>query len=439
MALMITLIGMVLALVILTSILKINAFLSFLFVSISGGLILGIPFLGIIKSVQKGIGDMLGSIIMVIGLGAMLGKLVAESGAAQVIADTMIKIFGKKHIQWGLMVTGFIIGIPLFYNVGFVLCIPIIFTLVYQYKLPAVYIGLPMMASLSVAHGFLPPHPSPVALISFFHADLGKTLILGLILSVPALVLAGPVFAGTLKGIQPLTGISPFYVIPSKKEVLPGIFISFFSALLPVFLLVITSIFHEVFPTEGKFYKISEWASDPNILMLISLILASILLGQIKTQGIIPLMRIYERSIQDIAMILFIIGGSGALKQVLVDSGASNQIAGFFGHSSLNPLFLGWIIAATFRVCLGSATIAGLTTAGIILPMMTGFHVNPNLMVLAIGSGSLMFSHLNDPGFWMFKEYFHISLQDTFRSWSLMETIVSVVGLLGVLVLQFLV
>lgn len=436
MTLIFILLAMVLSLVLLTTVLKINPFLSFLIVSLVGGLFLGIPLPGIVKSMEKGLGDMFGSVLIIISLGAMLGKLVAESGAAQVIADSMIRIFGEKNIQWGLMFTGFIIGIPLFYNVGFVICIPIIFTLIHQYKLPSVFIGLPMMASLSVAHGFLPPHPSPVALVAYFHADLGKTLILGLILAIPALILAGPIFSLSLKEIKPLPGSPIFYSQNPINQEKPGVFISFLSALLPVCLLILTRVLLWVHPGKGVANILGLFLSEPDILMLLSLILASLFLEKTSKEGLIRLTRIFESSIRDIAMILLIIGGAGSLKQVLVDSGAGNEIASFFTQLPLDPLILGWLVAATIRICLGSATLAGLTTAGIILPIMNGVHINPSLMVLSIGSGSLMFSHVNDPGFWMFKEYFNISMKDTFRSWSLMETLVSCTGLVGVLVLE---
>src|SRR6476659_5842515 len=192
----------ILGLVILITWAKVNPFLAFLLVSTVTGLLLGIPFQNVMQSVTKGLGDTLGSLVIIIVLGAMLGKLVAESGAAQQIAATMMGIFGLKYIQWALMATGFIVGIPLFYNVGFVLMIPLIFSVVYQYKLPAVYIGLPMLASLSVTHGFLPPHPSPTALVATFHADLGITLLYGMIIAIPTILIAGPLFSQTLKGIR---------------------------------------------------------------------------------------------------------------------------------------------------------------------------------------------------------------------------------------------
>src|SRR5688500_18888658 len=181
---------------------KVNAFIAFLIVALLTGLALGIPMNKVSGSVQKGLGDTLGSLVIIVCLGAMLGKLVAESGAAEKMTTALVSIFGKKYIQWALMVTGFIVGIPLFYNVGFVLLVPLIFSVVYQYKLPAVYIGLPMLAALSVTHGFLPPHPSPAALVAQFNANMGITLLYGLVIAVPTIIVAGPVFATTLKNIR---------------------------------------------------------------------------------------------------------------------------------------------------------------------------------------------------------------------------------------------
>src|SRR5450432_2973789 len=192
----------IIGLVLLISWGRINPFLAFLVVSITAGLLLGIPFNKVMASVEKGIGDTLGQLVIIIALGAMLGKLVAESGAAQKIASVMMKAFGVKYIRWALVVTGFIVGITLFYGVGFVLLVPLIFSVVYQYKLPAVYIGLPMLAALSVTFGFLPPHPSPTALVGQFHANMGITLLFGLIISIPAIIIAGPLFSKTLKNIQ---------------------------------------------------------------------------------------------------------------------------------------------------------------------------------------------------------------------------------------------
>jgi Gnt-I system high-affinity gluconate transporter len=415
---------------------KINPFLAFLIVSIIAGIFRGIPLEKISESLQKGIGDMLGSLVVVIVLGAMLGKIVAESGAAQRIVTVMMGIFGEKYIHWGLVCTGFIIGIPLFYNVGFVLMIPLIFSVVNQYKLPAVYVGLPMLASLSVAHGFLPPHPSPAALVAQFNANMGLTLLYGFAVAIPAIIIGGPIFATTLKKI-PSIPLKTFQNETLAEAQLPSTANSFFTALLPVFLLAFTTILSIYTKDIQNLKGISKFIGDPQIVMLISLIVATFTLGINRGFGMEKIMDFYTQAVKDVSMILLIIGGAGALKQVLIESGVSKEIAGILKTLPLNPLMVGWLVAAVIRVCVGSATVAGITTAGIIAPMVLQSGVNPELMVLAIGSGSLMFSHVNDPGFWLFKEYFNLSIKDTIRSWSMMESIVSVVGILGVMILSF--
>lgn len=417
---------------------KINPFLAFLVVSIVAGIFTGIPLENIGKSLQKGIGDMLGSLVIVVVLGAMLGKIVAESGAAQRIASVMMGIFGEKNIHWGLVFTGFIIGIPLFYNVGFVLMIPLIFSVVNQYKLPAVYVGLPMLASLSVAHGFLPPHPSPAALVAQFQANMGITLLYGFAIAIPAIIIGGPVFATTLKKI-PSIPLKTFQNETLAEEQLPSTLNSFITALLPVFLLAFTTILAIYAKNIPALKSMSTFISDPQIVMLISVAVATFTLGIKMGFTMKKIMDFYTHAVKDVSMIILIIGGAGALKQILVESGVSNEIAEVLKNLPLNPLIIGWLVAAIIRICVGSATVAGLTTAGIIAPMVQQTGANPELMVLAIGSGSLMFSHVNDPGFWLFKEYFNLSIKNTIRSWSMMESIVSAVGIIGVMILNFMV
>lgn len=415
---------------------KLNPFLAFLLVSLLAGWWLGVPVADLTKSVKKGIGDMLGELVIIICIGAMLGKIVAESGAAQKISDVLMKTFGEKYFQWAMMITGFIVGIPLFYSVGFVLLIPLIFSVVYQTKLPAVYVGLPMLAALSVTHGFLPPHPSPSALVVQFNANLGITLFYGIIISIPAIIIAGPIFARTVKNIQsvPLQTFQPKNISADK---LPGTFNSFFSSLLPVLLLIITTAVPFIIQMEGAAKSIILFLGDSIIVMLLSLIVATWSLGIANGKTMKEIMNLYSDAVKDVALILLIVAGAGALKQIFIDSGVSKQIGDLLKDVSLNPLILGWLIAAVIRVCLGSATVAGLTAAGIMAPVLAGTSsINPNLMVLSIGAGSLLFSHVNDAGFWLFKEYFNISVKDTIRSWSVMESIVSVVGLIGVLILN---
>ncbi len=413
---------------------KLNAFLAFLVVSVLAGLLLKLPAEKIMTAVQHGIGDTLGSLVSIICLGAMLGKLVAESGAAQKIAMVLMNAFGVRYLQWALMITGFIIGIPLFYGVGFVLMVPLIFSVVYQYKLPAVYIGLPMLAALSVTHGFLPPHPSPTALVMQFGGNMGVTLLYGLIIAIPAIVIAGPLFSKAIKNIQgePLEMFRPQAIDKTK---LPGTANSFLTSLLPVFLITATTVLNYFFSADKSVKGLLALISEPSLIMLVSVLIAAFTLGGGKTMR--SVMAIYGEAVKDVGMILLIIAGSGALKQVLTDSGVSRQIALALQTWPVHPLILGWCMAGIIRICVGSATVAGLTTAGLIAPLLANSSVNPNLMVLSVGAGSLLFSHVNDAGFWMFKEYFNLSIKDTIRTWSVMETIVAVTGLAGVMLLSW--
>jgi len=414
---------------------KLNPFLAFLAISIIAGILLGMDITTIVVSIRKGIGQLLGSLLIVIVSGAMLGKLVAESGAAQKITTAMMKIFGTRYISWALTATGFIVGIPLFYNVGFVLIVPLVFAVAYQNKLPVVFLGISMLAALSVTHGFLPPHPAPTALVGQFHADMGKTLLYGFIIAIPTVILAGPIFASTLKKIisEPLETFKPAELPPDQ---LPGTMNSFISGLLPVLLLASTAVVIPVLPPDGNLKKFISFIGDADIVMLLSLTVATITLGIGRKMPMTKIMSSYQEAVKDIAVILLIVAGSGALKEILIDSGVGDEIAKSIQSVNLNPLFLGWLIAAMVRVSIGSATVAGLTAAGIIAPTLGLTQTNPNLMVLAVGAGSLMFSHVNDAGFWLYKEYFNLTMRETFLSWSLMETIVSFSGLLGVFILE---
>ena len=417
---------------------KIDAFISFVVISIIAAILLGVPLESIPKLVDKGIGTIMGDLLLIIVLGAMLGKLVAESGAAKKIADVMVDLFGVKYLRWGLMVTGFIVGIPLFFSVGFVLLVPIIFSVAYQYRLPVIYTGLPLLAAMSVAHGYLPPHPSPVALISMFDANFGLTLIIGIVVAIPAIIFGGPIFANTLKGIKtgPLKLFEPKESGSEKYEI-PGKANSFISAVLPVFLLMfVTTIPYCLHSLEGGSSGVLSLFSAPSVVMLISLVIAAYTLGIRQKRPIVNVMGIFTDAVRDIAPILLIIAGSGIFKQVMDSSGVSLELANAIQGLPVHPLILGWLIAAIVRISIGSATIAALTAATVMIPIVEQSAVNPNLMVVALGAGSLIFSHVNDSAFWMFKEYFNLSMKDTLRSWSLMETIVAIVGLLGVLVLD---
>ncbi len=424
------------ALILLITVVKLHPFLAFLMVCIVTGLGKSMEAGKLIASIQKGIGDVMGSLLVILILGAMLGKLVADSGAANKIAQALIQAFGTKHIQWALVLTAFIVGIPLFYGVGFVLLVPLVIGIAAKYKLPAVYLGLPTLAALSVTHGYLPPHPSPVALSEQFHADLGTTLFYGIIIAIPAIIIAGPIFSVTLKKYTN----APLAIFSNKEipdDQLPGLFASMMAAFLPVLLIGLDTLVKIWMPTNNAFTSIVHTLGDPSIAMLISLLMAIYTLGIKQGKTIATIMGPMGDAVKDISSILLIIGGAGALKQVLMDTGISNDLVQPLVGLSIHPLLLAWGISAIIRVSVGSATVAGLTTAGIVAPLIVTTGVNPSLMVLATGAGSLMFSHVNDPGFWMFKEYFNLSVKDTIRTWSIMETIVSVAGLIGVLIINY--
>ncbi len=429
-------VGVALLLVLMLG-LRLNGFISLVLVALTVGLLEGMPATNVITSIKNGVGGTLGSLALILGFGAMLGKLMAESGAAQRIAMTLIDKFGKKRLQWAVVITGFIVGIALFYEVGFVLLIPLVFTIAVSANIPLLYIGVPMAAALSVTHGFLPPHPGPTAIAGVYKADMGLTLVYGILLAIPTVIIAGPLFSKFLKNMGGKE-IPKHLYNPKifKDEEMPSFLTSVFTGLIPVILMAIATFATLYIPKTTSLYWIFTFLGDPVMALLISVLVAIFTFGIFRGKKMPEVMKIVSDSIASIAMILLIIGGGGAFKQVLVDSGVGKFIAEIMKDSSLSPLVLAWVIAAILRISLGSATVAAMTAAGIVAPLIGATSVSPELMVIATGAGSLIFSHVNDPGFWIFKEYFNLSIPETIKSWSVMETLISVVGLAGVLLLS---
>lgn len=436
MPLAVTLFG-ILVLILLISVVRLHAFLAFLTVSIGVGLALGLAPLAIMDAIQKGIGGTLASITAIIALGAMLGKLVAQSGAAQRIAVNMMALVGTRHARWAFMVTGFIVGLPLFYSVGFMLLSPLVITVAYRYKLPALYIGLPMLASLSVTQGYLPPHPAPLAILNQFNADMGMTLFYGIMVSIPAILVSGALFGSTLKRYTTLP--NPAFVSPDlSPEEMPSATVSFLTVLLPILLIGLSTLLSPFLPVGSVSRQGLAFVGDPVVSMFLAVLVALWTLGLRQGKTMPQLTTLLADSIKDVAMLFLIFGGAGALKQVLTDGGVSQSIANMMTHSTVHPYILAWSMAALIRVCVGSSTVSGITTAGFVAPLLATTGVEPNLMVLSIGAGSMMFSHVNDTGFWLFREYFQLSMVDTLKTWSVMETLVSVSGLVGVMTLHYL-
>ncbi len=433
-ALSIVLIAVV-CLIVMIAWVKVQPLLAFILASIVAALLLQMPLEKVTQSIEKGIGDMVGSLAVLLAFGAIFGKIVADSGAAKKISTVLMGAFGDKRIALALCLTGFIVGIPLFYNVGFVLLVPLIFSVWRQSGRPIVYLAVPVMAGLSIAHGFLPPHPSPAAIVPMFGANMGLTLIYGLIVGIPTALIAGPLFALSVKSI---TANPPrlFIAEDIADDRLPSAANSFLTALLPVILLTGFTLLGYCGGLDAHTKSLIAFFGNPMIVMLVSVIVALVTLGIGRGLKLVDLMNGSGTALREIAPILLIIAGAGALKQIFVDGGVNDQLGALLKSLPVPPLVLGWLIAGVIRLALGSATVAGLTAAGLVAPLVHASGVNPNLMVLAVGAGSLMFSHVNDSGFWMFKEYFGLSVKDTLRSWTLMEGLVGISGLVFTVILS---
>lgn len=415
---------------------KLNSFLALLIVAGFVGLAEGLPIVKLIPTIEKGLGGTLGGLAIVVSFGAILGKLMAESGGAQRIAMTLIRLFGAKNVKWAVCLTGFIVGIALFYEIGFVLLIPIVFTIAAAAGVPLLEAGIPMAAALSVTHGFLPPHPGPTAISVIYNADIGKTLIYGLIIAVPTAIVAGPLFYKTITHIKAEMPEHLFKPKVFTEEEMPGFAVSIITALIPVVLMALSAVTKMTLPPETVAYQVLTFLGTPDIALTISIIVAFYTFGIQRGKTMKEVMTTAQDAILAVAMILLIVGGGGALKQILIDSGVGTYIGTIASHSGLSPLLLAWFVAAVIRISCGSATVAALTAGGIAAPVVAVTGVSPELMVLATGAGSLIFSPPNDPGFWLFKEFFGLTVKNTMRTWCVLETIISVMGLVGVLLIS---
>ncbi|MFM6947571.1 MAG: gluconate:H+ symporter [Aquirufa sp.] len=430
MLILVTLIAIV-GLVVALTYLKIPPFAAFLAVSILAGLAFGLTASNLFNAVQYGISSTMGSIAAILAFGSILGKWIGLSGAAQNVTSSLLKFSGPNFARVAFMIAGFLVGLPLFYSVAFMLLAPLVITASAKLKQPATFLALPMLASLTVTQGYLPPHPAPLAIMQEFGADFGKTLFYGIIIAIPAILISGLLFGRTTKNILTEPNQSFIYEDSTKhhSDFSVSVSLSYFLILLPILLLSFGTFCQTIFPL------LSEYLSNPVFSLLIALL----------TTWLILLLKGFDKSIltqyaadaiKDVAGIMLIFAGAGALKQILVVGGVSQYIATALGQSSFNIYFLGWSMAAIIRVCVGSSTVAGITAAGFMKVLLVQSHADPNLLVLALGAGSMMFSHVNDTGFWLFREYFQLNLKDTLRSWTTMDTLVSITGLLGVLTLE---
>ncbi|PAE87102.1 GntP family permease [Shouchella clausii] len=430
--------GIVLLLILITGF-KLNTFVSLIIVAFIVALALGMPLENVVSSIEGGLGGTLGHIALIFGLGAMLGRLIADAGGAQRIAMTLINKFGEKRIQWAVVVASFIVGIALFFEVGLVLLIPIVFSIAKELRISILYLGIPMAAALLATHSFLPPHPGPTVIAGEYGADLGVVLLYGIMIAIPTVIIAGPLFTKVAKKIAP-DAFNKTGNIDSlgeqktfKLEQTPGFGISVLTAMFPVLLMAISTIVDLVQNSVGfednTIIEIIRLVGNPSSAMLLSLLLAFYTMGIARKIPIKQVMDSCASSIAAIGMMLLIIGGGGAFKQVLIDGGVGDYVAELFKETSMSPLLFAWLVAAILRISLGSATVAAISTAGLVVPMLAQYDVNLALVTLATGAGSSICSHVNDAGFWMIKEYFGLSMKETFSTWTILSTITSVVGI----------
>jgi GntP family gluconate:H+ symporter len=427
-------------LVVLIARYKWNPFVTLLISSIILGFVTGMMPPDIIKAVTGGLGSTLGTIAIVIGLGTMLGKMMAESGGAEQIATTLVNKFGEKRVHWAMMFVGFIVGIPVFFEVGVILLIPIVFIVARKTKMSLLQIGIPILAGLSTVHGLVPPHPAPMIAITAYNADLGKTILYSIIVGLPSAIIAGPLFGkfiGKRILVEPPAKLAEQFA-SKENRVLPGFGITLFTILLPVILMLIGSVASIMDPNAtSSMTQISAFIGHEVIALLIAVVFSFFSLGFSRGFTKEDVSRFTSECLAPTATIILIIGAGGAFKQVLITSGVGGAIAEIATQAQINIIMFAWFVAALIRVATGSATVAMTTAAGIVAPVLAlNPNVNVELVVLATGAGSLVLSHVNDAGFWMVKEFFNMTVTQTLKSWTVMETILSVVGLIFILLLS---
>ena len=425
------------------------------------GVVSGMPLNKIPGSLMTGVGNLLGHVALVLGLGAVLGNLVASSGGAAAVGEGLVKRLGPRGLPWAMLFMGMLVGMPVFFEVGLVLLMPIVVSVARRTGRSRIITGLPVLAGLSVVHGLIPPHPAAMLAVAQYHADVGRTILLGLLVGLPAGILAGPGYAwvysrwilgGRLasrlfsrRRINPLIGrgVSEGFGMASEQpseEMIhkPGLVLaSLLVLLLPVILIFLGSWADSLFPPFGPLGGLNatlHFIGDPPVALLSAVLVAQFLLGRICGWKNAETLRLTGESFGPIAGVLLIIAAAGGLSRILADSGAAQATVELALGAHLSPLLLAWLLAATVRLAIGSATVAMAVATGILAPLAGGMGgVSPELLVLATGAGSLFYSHVNDPGFWMIKEFFGLELSETLTTWSVLEAILSVAGLFGTL------
>jgi GntP family gluconate:H+ symporter len=423
----------IVVLVVLIARYKLNPFVTLVVVSLALGVSVGMPMNGIVKAFETGVGNTLGHIALVVALGTMLGKMMAESGGAERIAHTVIAAFGERRVHWAMAVIAFIVGIPVFFEVGFVLLVPIAFTVAKRTGTNMVFVGIPMVAGLSVVHGLVPPHPAALVAVTAYDADIGRTIAYALIVGLPTAAVAGPLFGRLVSRYvvpDPDNPLMEEMAEQGKPRDLPSFGVTLFTILLPVALMLAGS-WADLFTTPKSLGNdLLRLAGNSVVALLIALLVSFWTLGRARGFDRATILKFTNDCLGPIAAVTLVVGAGGGFGRVLMDSGISNAVVGLATGAHLSPLLLGWLVAALIRVATGSATVAMTTACGIVAPIVAqSGSISPELMVLATGAGSLILSHVNDGGFWLVQEYFGLTVPQTFRTWTVCETIISVMAL----------
>ena len=427
--------------VLLITVVRLSAFIALLVGSVAVGLAARMPLPDIPRAFQQGVGDTLGFVALVIGLGTVIGKLLAESGGAVVVSKALISALGERRLDWAMLCSGFLIGIPVFFQVGLVLLAPVLFTIVSQTGIPLLRLGIPIIAGLSAAHGLVPPHPGPLAAIERLGADTGRTLFYSLVVSLPVALVSGPLI-GRIVSRRFTHGPGPIaeqFTGPRAARRPPSLAITVLTILMPVLLMLLAALVQTTM-AESALRNWIVFAGNPLVAMLLATLLAFYTFGQACGFDRKQLLQFAEESLPPIASVLLVVGAGGGFGRVLVTAGVDKAIAHIVGGLALSPLVLAWVIAALLRISVGSSTVSVVTAASIMAPIVASMpNVNRELMVVSIGAGSLIASHVNDGGFWLVKEYLNMSVPETLATWSVLETVISIAGLAGVLLLSTLV
>ncbi|UNP87240.1 gluconate:H+ symporter [Staphylococcus equorum] len=416
--------------------LKINSILALIFSAIVVGFINGMKPVAILETIKEGLGSTLGSLALIIGFGAVLGKLMVDSGAAQRIASTLINKFGAKHVQWALIIVGAVFGISVFYEVAFMILAPLVISIAVEAKTPFMKLAITMVAATTLSHSIFPPQAGPTALVDAYNADMGMVYILGIIVFIPSVFMAGIVLPKFMKNMDyPVPPLLKKNKVFSESE-MPSFGMSLFIPLIPAILISISTILSLFITEDTLLHETVTFLGSAEISLIIAILTAIVIFGLRKGKNMDDMMKTFESGLKGVATIIFIVGAGGAFKEVILEANVGNYIADIMKDTNISPLIMAWLITALIRIATGQGVVSAITAAGIVGPLIPTFNVSPVLMVLATAVGSNTITHVNDTSFWLFKEYFNISIKDTFKTWGVLLLTTSITGLIVVLILD---